>query len=76
MTTPPSKQKNLFRGLVHYLHGRKHGNIQADMVLEWWLRVYIQIRRQLGGGGGERKGERERESPPPVTHFLQQGHTF
>ena len=23
-----------FRGLVHYYHGRKHGNVQADMVLE------------------------------------------
>ena len=23
-----------FRGLVHYHHGRKHGSIQADMVLE------------------------------------------
>jgi hypothetical protein len=23
----------LFRGLVHYHHGRKHGGMQADMVL-------------------------------------------
>ena len=23
-----------FRGLVHYHHGRKHGSMQADMVLE------------------------------------------
>jgi hypothetical protein len=23
-----------FRGLVHYHHGRKHGRMQADMVLE------------------------------------------
>jgi hypothetical protein len=23
-----------FRGSVHYQHGRKHGSVQADMVLE------------------------------------------
>ena len=28
-----------FRGLVHYHHSRKHGSIQADMVLEKELRV-------------------------------------
>ena len=28
-----------FRGLVHYLYGRKHGSLQADIVLEKELRV-------------------------------------
>jgi hypothetical protein len=28
-----------FRGSVHYPHGRKHGSIRADMVLEKELRV-------------------------------------
>jgi hypothetical protein len=28
-----------FRGSVHYLHGGKHGSVQADMVLEKKLRV-------------------------------------
>jgi hypothetical protein len=28
-----------FRGLVYYCHGRKHGSLQADMVLEKELRV-------------------------------------
>ena len=28
-----------FRGAVHYQHGRKHGSVQADMVLEKELRV-------------------------------------
>ena len=28
-----------FRGSVHYHHGRKHGSVQADMVLEKELRV-------------------------------------
>jgi hypothetical protein len=28
-----------FRGLVHYHHCRKHGGMQADMVLEEELRV-------------------------------------
>jgi hypothetical protein len=28
-----------FRGSVHFYQGRKHGSIQADMVLEKELRV-------------------------------------
>ena len=28
-----------FRGSVYYRHGRKHGSMQADMVLEKELRV-------------------------------------
>jgi hypothetical protein len=28
-----------FRGSVHYHHGKKHGSIQADMVLEEELRT-------------------------------------
>ena len=28
-----------FRGLVHYHHGRKHGSMQANIVLERELRV-------------------------------------
>jgi hypothetical protein len=27
-----------FRGLVHYHHSGKHGNVQADMVLEMELK--------------------------------------
>jgi hypothetical protein len=29
----------IVKGLVHYHHGRKHGSMQADMVLEKELRV-------------------------------------
>jgi hypothetical protein len=35
-----------FRGLVSYHHSRKHGSMQADMVLEKELRFYILIFRQ------------------------------
>jgi hypothetical protein len=31
-----------FRGLVHYHHGRKHGNMQKDIELEKELRVLYQ----------------------------------
>jgi hypothetical protein len=31
----------IFRGSVHYHHGRKHGRVQADMVLEKGLRVLL-----------------------------------
>jgi hypothetical protein len=39
-----------FRGLVHYHHGRKHGNIQADMVLEELRVLHLvpkAVRRRL-----------------------------
>jgi hypothetical protein len=36
-----------FRGSVHYHHGRKHGSVQADMVLEE-LRV-LQLDPQATG---------------------------
>jgi hypothetical protein len=40
------------RGLVHYWHGRKHGGMRADMVLEMEVReFYIQIHRQAAGPG-------------------------
>lgn len=45
-----------FRSLVHYRHGRKHGGVQADMVLEKKLRVLHQICRQ----------QEEREIPGPA----------
>jgi hypothetical protein len=44
-TTTLIKKKNLigaglqFRGLVHCHHDRKHGSLQADMVLERQLRI-------------------------------------
>lgn len=34
-----------FRGLVHYLHGETHGDMQADMALEKELRIYILLHR-------------------------------
>jgi hypothetical protein len=51
--------------------------MQADMMLERWLRILHQDPQAAG---------RERhwawlvlfrpQSPPPVTHFLQYGHTY
>jgi hypothetical protein len=35
-----------FRGSVHYHHGKKHGRVQAEMVLEMELEFYIWICRQ------------------------------
>ena len=40
-----------FRGLVHYHHGRKHGRIQTDMVLEKELRVlHLDLKAVEGAG--------------------------
>jgi hypothetical protein len=38
----------LLKGLVHYQHGRKHGAVQADMVLEMGLRVLHLVPRAAG----------------------------
>ena len=54
MTIATLKKENIelglasrFRGLVHCQHGRKHGSMQADMVLNKELRVLdIWICRQ------------------------------
>ena len=72
-----------FRGSVHYYHDKKHGSVQADMVLEE-LGFYILICRQQkgavfcrqpGGGSGSTLGRapaQETSKPAPtVTHFLQ-----
>ena len=57
-----------FGGLVHYHHGRKHDNVEADMVLEKELRVPPLVpkanrrrlsSKQLGGGS---------QSPPTQRH--------
>jgi hypothetical protein len=38
-----------FRSLVHYHHGRKHGSIQAEMVLEKGLTVlHIDLKAAEG----------------------------
>jgi hypothetical protein len=33
-----------FRGLLHYRHGRKHGSMQADMVLEEPRVVHLDLK--------------------------------
>ena len=68
-----------FRGSVHYHQGRKHGSVQADMVREKKLRglhlVLKAARRRLKSGFTLGRAERGiPQSPPMVTHFLQQDH--
>jgi hypothetical protein len=48
-----------FRGSVHYHHGRKHGNLQADMVLEELRALYIDLnaaRKRLSLADSEEEG--------------------
>jgi hypothetical protein len=52
-----------FRGLVLYHHGRKHGRVQADWVMEKQLRVLHPDQQTAGG-------ELRPQSPPPGTHLL------
>jgi hypothetical protein len=42
------------RGFVHY-PGKKHSSIQADMVLEWYLRV-LHLGPQAAGSKTESLG--------------------
>jgi hypothetical protein len=72
----------MFRGSVHYHHGRKHGSIQVDMVLEKELRVLhldkTAARRGLPSrqlGGGSQSLPHSDTLPPTRPHLLQQGHT-
>jgi hypothetical protein len=37
-----------FRGLVHYHHGKQHGTMQVDMVLEKELRI-LQFDQKAAG---------------------------
>jgi hypothetical protein len=37
-----------FRGLVHHCHGRKHGYVQAEMMLERELRVLLLDQQAAG----------------------------
>jgi hypothetical protein len=54
-------------------HGRKHGSIQAGMVLEKELRVlYLVLKQEKTDSSSLGRGS---EPTPTVTHFLQQGHT-
>lgn len=55
------------RGLVHYHHSRKHGIVQAEMVLEKELSVEKELERQPRGNGLPHRVEPEQrrfQSPP------------
>ena len=80
MTMATLRRKHLigaglqFRGLVHYHHDRKHGSVQAGMVLEKELRVlYLVLKQEKTDSSSLGRGS---EPTPTVTHFLQQGHTY
>ena len=56
-----------FRGSVHFHHGGKYGNIQADISLE---EFYILIWRQPGGGSLAHWAKLGHRSPPrPPTQW-------
>jgi hypothetical protein len=72
-----------FRGLVCYHHGRKHGSLQADMVLEKKLRVLhldLKTAKRMPSAGSKEEAltphwaELEQGDLKPtytMTHFLQ-----
>jgi hypothetical protein len=59
------------RVLFHYYLGGKHCCAQIGMVLQPRGEFYIWISRQQEEGVTLGLSQ----SPPPVTHFLQEGHT-
>ena len=66
-----------FRGLVHYLHGRKHGVVQADMGLKEPKVLLLDLkvaRRRLSLPHWAELEHRTSKPTLTVTHFLQ-GHT-
>jgi hypothetical protein len=68
-----------FRALVHCHHGGKHGSMQVDMVLEMELSV-LHLDQHAEEGScvppWVELEHRRPQSPPTLTHFLQQGHTY
>ena len=77
-----------FRGSDHYHHGRKHGSLQVDMVLEKDLKILHLdpkvSRRRLSSIDSQEKAFfyivcnlniGALKPTPTVTHFLQQSHT-
>jgi hypothetical protein len=62
-----ARREVCFRGLVHYHHGRKHGSVQADMVLEKELRVlYLKAFRMSVFHRGNSLSTRSPQCPPPL----------
>jgi hypothetical protein len=64
---------NRFRGSVHYYQGRKHGSIQADMVLEELRGLHLVLKANRTVSHMARRGVSK--PTPTVTHFLQHGCT-
>jgi hypothetical protein len=79
-----------FRGFVHFYHGRKHGYIQTDIVLERQLRVPYPDQQAAGRESNTEPGlcilnfkanpqrhtSSNKATPTPrMPHPLQQGHT-
>ena len=78
-----------FRGSDHYHHGRKHGSLQVDMVLEKDLKILHLdpkvSRRRLSSIDSQEKAFfyivcnlniGALKPTPTVTHFLQESHTY
>ena len=63
----------IVRGLVHCHHGGKHSGIQADMLEKELRALHLQEQEERDLGLG--MGFLQPQSPPSVTHFLQQGRT-
>jgi len=64
-----------FKGSVHYHHGRKHGSMQADMVLEEPRVLHLDL--QASGDRVDTELEHKRpQNPPPQWHTSSSRATF
>jgi hypothetical protein len=61
-----------FRGLVHYYHDGKYGNVQTNLVLQELRVLHLDPQERIGFQAARRSVSKP---TPTVTHFLQQGHT-
>ena len=64
-----------FRCLVHYHHGGKHDGEQADVVQEKLRVLQLDPRQQEDSMTLGLTWALKPQSPPSVTHLLQQGHS-
>jgi hypothetical protein len=65
-----------FRRLIHYHHGRKHGSIQAGMVLEMLRVLHLDPkgRRRLSSTGIREEALKAHPHSDQRPHLFQQSH--
>ena len=66
----------MFRGSVHYHHGREHGSIQAGIVLEESRVLHLVLKANRRGLIASAARKKLLKPMLTMTHLLLQGNTY